>query len=163
MPPHDESQPAQLTLSNLPATDALAARLAALAVAGDIIGLAGELGAGKTTFARAFIRARLGETEVPSPTFTLVQTYENGGAPIWHFDLYRLQNSEEVFELGIEEAFETAISLIEWPEKMIGNAPPDWLELRLDPGDGEEARRATLTPHGPRAANLVARLMAGDG
>ena len=163
MPPRNESPPAQLTLSDLPATGALAARMAALVSAGDIIGLSGELGAGKTTFARAFIRARLGETEVPSPTFTLVQTYEGSGAPIWHFDLYRLQDSEEIYELGVEEAFETAISLIEWPEKMAGDAPSDWLELHLEPGDGEEARRARLTPHGPRSAELLASLMAGDG
>jgi len=159
----DDSQPVVLTLADISATDALAVRLAVLLAAGDIVGLAGELGAGKTTFARAFICARLGETEVPSPTFTLVQTYEGSGAPIWHFDLYRLQNTEEIYELGIEEAFETAISLIEWPEKMVGNEPIDWLELRLDPGDREEARRATLTPHGPRSADLLDRLTSTDG
>jgi len=159
----DESQPFVLTLGDISATEALAARLAALVAAGDIVGLAGELGAGKTTFARAFICARLGKTEVPSPTFTLVQTYEGGGAPIWHFDLYRLQSSEEIYELGVEEAFDTAISLIEWPEKMAGNEPLDWLELRLDPVDGEEARRATLTPYGSRSANLLVRLTAADG
>ena len=159
----DESHPVVLTLGDMSATDALAARLAVLASAGDIVGLAGELGAGKTTFARAFICARLGETEVPSPTFTLVQTYENGSTPIWHFDLYRLQNSEEIYELGIEEAFETAISLIEWPEKMAGNEPSDWLELRLDPGDGEESRSATFTPHGPRSTDLLVCLVAADG
>ena len=92
-----------------------------------------------------------------------MQTYEGSGAPIWHFDLYRLQNSDEIYELGIEEAFETAISLIEWPEKMAGNEPPDWLELRLDLGVGKEARRAILTPHGPRSGGLLARVMAGNG
>jgi len=163
MPLRDVSQPFVMTLGDKLATDALAVRLALLAAVGDIVGLAGELGAGKTTFARAFICARFGSTEVPSPTFTLVQTYEGVGAPIWHFDLYRLQNSEEIYELGIEEAFETAISLIEWPEKMAGHEPPDWLELRLDTGDGEEARSASLTPHGPRSADLLVGLMAVDG
>ncbi len=162
MPLRDVSKPVVLTLEDKSATDALAVRLAVLVAAGDIIGLGGELGAGKTTFARAFICARLGETEVPSPTFTLVQTYEGSGASIWHFDLYRLQSSEEIYELGVEEAFGTAISLIEWPEKMAGNEPPDWLELRLDPGGGEEARRVTLTPHGLRSANLLVGLTTVD-
>ena len=162
MPLRDVSKPVVLTLEDKSATDALAVRLAVLVAAGDIIGLGGELGAGKTTFARAFICARLGETEVPSPTFTLVQTYEGSGASIWHFDLYRLHSSEEIFELGVEEAFGTAISLIEWPEKMAGNEPPDWLELRLDPGGGEEARRVTLTPHGLRSANLLVGLTTVD-
>ena len=162
MPLRDVSKPVVLTLEDKSATDALAVRLAVLVAAGDIIGLGGELGAGKTTFARAFICARLGETEVPSPTFTLVQTYEGSGAAIWHFDLYRLQSSEEIYELGVEEAFGTAISLIEWPEKMAGNEPPDWLELRLDPGGGEEARRVTLTPHGLRSANLLVGLTTVD-
>src|SRR4030095_10715416 len=84
-----------------------ASRVAALARAGDVIGLAGGLGAGKTTFARAFIRARPGGEsagEVPSPTFTLVQVYELPGAPVWHFDLYRLTRAEEAWELGLEEA-----------------------------------------------------------
>jgi tRNA threonylcarbamoyladenosine biosynthesis protein TsaE len=162
MPPAAPSGSTQ-PLADLAATEALARRLAVLAEAGDIIGLGGNLGAGKTAFARAFIRARTGETEVPSPTFTLVQTYEGGGAPIWHFDLYRLQDSAEIYELGIEEAFETAISLIEWPERMAGDEPPDWLELRLEPGAEAGARRAVFTPHGPRAARLLARLIAGDG
>ncbi len=158
----DDPHPFIVALDSLCATDALAGRLAGLAEAGDIIGLAGELGAGKTTFARAFIRARVGEVEVPSPTFTLVQIYENGGAPVWHFDLYRLKNSEEMYELGIEEAFDTAICLIEWPEKMAGNEPADWLEMRLNPGDTEDSRRAAFTPHGARAARLLRRLTARD-
>ena len=158
MPHPDDSPPVIVPLDNLRATDALAARLAGLAEAGDIIGLAGELGAGKTTFARAFIRARLGEVEVPSPTFTLAQIYEDGGTPIWHFDLYRLEDSAEIYELGVEEAFDSAICLIEWPEKMAGNEPEDWLEMRLNPGDTETARRAAFTPHGARAARLLHRL-----
>src|SRR5438132_8708462 len=92
------------------ATAALAARIAALARPGDVIALAGELGAGKTSFARAFIRARTGRDgevaeEVPSPTFTLVQVYELADATIWHFDGYRLCDPEEAWELGIEDAF----------------------------------------------------------
>src|SRR5437016_9040493 len=98
------------------ATAAFAARISALAEIGDVIALKGELGAGKTSFARAFIRARGGAEEVPSPTFTLVQLYELGDATVWHFDGYRLRHPEEAWELGIEDAFCDGISLIEWPE-----------------------------------------------
>ena len=101
------------------ATAALASRVAALVVPGDIIALKGDLGAGKTSFARAFIRAR-GDAheEVPSPTFTLVQIYQTDAVAIWHFDLYRLDAAEEAWELGIEEAFASGVSLIEWPERL---------------------------------------------
>ncbi|HKS89800.1 MAG TPA: tRNA (adenosine(37)-N6)-threonylcarbamoyltransferase complex ATPase subunit type 1 TsaE, partial [Stellaceae bacterium] len=99
------------------ATAALAARLAALARAGDVIALKGELGAGKTSFARAFIRARGGTEDVPSPTFTLVQVYEIGETCVWHFDGYRLRDPAEAWELGIEDAFQDGISLIEWPDQ----------------------------------------------
>ena len=162
MPHPDDSHPLTVPLENIAATDALAGQLAELAEAGDIIGLGGELGAGKTTFARGFIRTRLGDVEVPSPTFTLVQIYENGGAPVWHFDLYRLESSEEIYELGIEEAFDRAICLIEWPEKMAGNEPSDWLEMRLNPGESETSRRAAFHPHGARARELLRRLTARD-
>ncbi|HEY1259264.1 MAG TPA: tRNA (adenosine(37)-N6)-threonylcarbamoyltransferase complex ATPase subunit type 1 TsaE, partial [Stellaceae bacterium] len=97
------------------ATAALAERLAGIAAAGDVIALEGELGSGKTTLARAFIAARGAGEEVPSPTFTLVQTYQAETVSIWHFDLYRLQAPEEAWELGIEEALADGISLIEWP------------------------------------------------
>ena len=88
------------------ATAALATRLARLVRRGDVIALKGELGAGKTVFARAFIQARAGGgEEVPSPTFTLVQVYEMPDAALWHFDCYRLRDPEEAWELGIEDAF----------------------------------------------------------
>src|SRR5687767_4723298 len=93
-----------IALPDLAATERLAQALAARAGAGDVVALWGGLGAGKTTFARAFIHARpggAGVTEVPSPTFTLVQVYDLAGAPIWHFDLYRLANAEDAWELGI--------------------------------------------------------------
>src|SRR5215831_17568551 len=113
------------------ATAALAARVSALAATGDIIALKGDLGAGKTTFARHFIRARGGTEEVPSPTFTLVQVYELGAAPIWHFDLYRIKSSEEAWELGIEDAFSEGISLIEWPERLGSLLPQRRLEIEF--------------------------------
>ena len=126
------------------ATVAFAARLAAVAVAGDIIALKGDLGAGKTSFARAFIRARGSGEAVPSPTFTLVQVYDMAPVAIWHFDLYRLNSPEEAWELGIEDAFGEAISLVEWPERLGSLLPRRRLEITLLFGDRLGARRAAL-------------------
>lgn len=136
--------PPQITL-NLPDADATAAlgeRLAALLQAGDTLLLHGPIGAGKSHLARALIRARLGRMEdVPSPTFTLVQTYETDGPEIWHADLYRLTHPDEVLELGLDDAFATAICLIEWPDRLGSHVPPGALNLRLsDLGDGREAQ-----------------------
>ena len=141
-------------------TERLAQRLAPHAAPGDVIGLCGALGSGKTAFARAFIRARLGrgEEEVPSPTFTLVQLYEHADGAIWHFDLYRLGEADDAYELGIEDAFSGAISLIEWPEKLGAIMPGDWLKVDLAPDEGEEARLVTIKPHGPRAQALARAL-----
>ena len=136
---------AVINLPDEPATSALAARLAAIARAGDVIALNGDLGAGKTAFARAFIRARgaAGE-EVPSPTFTLVQVYEGAGPAIWHFDLYRLTSADEVWELGVEDAFASGISLIEWPDRLGLLLPQNRLDITLDFGDRQEVRRASI-------------------
>jgi tRNA threonylcarbamoyladenosine biosynthesis protein TsaE len=126
------------------ATAALAARISALAEIGDVIALKGDLGSGKTSFARSFIRARHGAEEVPSPTFTLVQIYEVGRAAIWHFDLYRLKSPEEAWELGIEDAFSEAISLIEWPERLGPLLPRRRLEIEFLFGDRPDSRRALI-------------------
>jgi tRNA threonylcarbamoyladenosine biosynthesis protein TsaE len=137
-----------MTIIDLPdkgATAALAARLAAVALPGDIIALSGELGAGKTSFARAFIRAGGGNEEVPSPTFTLVQLYDLPGGAIWHFDLYRLRHAEEAWELGIEDAFRDGISLIEWPERLGLLLPARRLGIALEFGPAPDARRAILS------------------
>jgi tRNA threonylcarbamoyladenosine biosynthesis protein TsaE len=133
-----------IELPNEDATAALAARIAALARAGDVIALKGELGAGKTSFARAFIRARGGSEDVPSPTFTLVQVYELDDAAIWHFDAYRLRDPDEAWELGIEDAFCGGISLIEWPERLGSLVPARRLEITLSDGPAPDARRATI-------------------
>jgi len=142
-------RPPRLLHMDLPdeaATEALAAALAKSARPGDVIALEGDLGAGKTVFARAFIRARgNGLEEVPSPTFTLVQSYELPGGAIHHFDLFRLTDPEEAYELAIEEAFADGISLIEWPDRLGALLPPDRLEVALDAGNEPTARRATLT------------------
>jgi tRNA threonylcarbamoyladenosine biosynthesis protein TsaE len=126
------------------ATHGLAAVVAAMAEPGDVIALKGELGAGKTTFARAFIHARGARDEVPSPSFSLVQVYDAGTATIWHFDLYRLRSPEEAWELGIEDAFCDGISLIEWPERLGHLLPDRRLEIALVFGRGPNARRAFL-------------------
>src|SRR6266851_356070 len=133
-----------IELSDEAATAALAARIAALARPGDVIALKGELGAGKTSFARAFIRARGGVEAVPSPTFTLVQVYELADGPIWHIDGYRLRDPEEAWELDIEDAFREGVSLIEWPERLGPLIPARRLEITLSAGPTPAARRAAI-------------------
>lgn len=135
---------ADTTVLDLPTaaeTEALGQRLSALCRPGDAILLQGPIGAGKSCLARAFIRARLGAaTEVPSPTFTLVQVYEADGTEIWHADLYRLTHPDEVWELGLDQAFETAICLVEWPDRLGRHVPAGALTIRLDAkGDGRQA------------------------
>ncbi len=125
-------------------TEALARRLAPLAQAGDVIALSGDLGAGKTVFARGFIQTLTGAIEVPSPTFTLVQTYEAADAEIYHFDLYRLETPEDALELGIDDAFADGISLIEWPENLGPYLPRGGLRVQIDQSADDTARRITL-------------------
>lgn len=138
------------------ATAGLAARLAQLAREGDVLALRGELGSGKTSFARAFIRAHgSGTEEVPSPTFTLVEEYASPGRPpVFHFDLYRIAKAEDAYELGIEEAFADGITLIEWPERLGALLPAERLDVALAPGALPEARVATLTPSAAWARRL---------
>jgi tRNA threonylcarbamoyladenosine biosynthesis protein TsaE len=117
------------------ATAALGARLGRAARAGDVIALAGDLGAGKTTLARGLIRELTGGgTEAPSPTFTLVQTYAAPRFSIWHLDLYRLNHAAEARELGLEEAVD-GLALIEWPERLGRDLPHARLEVRLSFSD----------------------------
>ena len=128
-------------------TACLARVMAAVMKPGDVIALQGPVGAGKTHFARAFIRARQGDVaeDVPSPTFTLVQTYDDPqGTEIWHADLYRLSHPDELVELGLDEAMRDSIVLIEWPDH--GGALPDPLTLGLEPlADFPELRRIALS------------------
>jgi tRNA threonylcarbamoyladenosine biosynthesis protein TsaE len=136
--------PLTLDLPTPDDTAALGVRLAAVARPGDCLLLEGPIGAGKSHLARAFIQARLGRAEeVPSPSFTLVQVYEAAGVEIWHADLYRLTHPDEVWELGLDDAFAKAICLVEWPDRLGRHVPPDALHLRLEAwGDG---RRAVVT------------------
>jgi tRNA threonylcarbamoyl adenosine modification protein YjeE len=131
------------------ATAAFAEAVAPRLRAGDTLLLEGPIGAGKTHFARALIKARLRaagrDEDVPSPTFTLVQTYDDGGAEIWHADLYRLTGAGEAAELGLDDAFRNAIVIVEWPDRLGPEAPPGALRLTFAEGPAEEARRLTLT------------------
>jgi tRNA threonylcarbamoyladenosine biosynthesis protein TsaE len=114
---------------------------------GDAVCLTGPLGAGKSTLARALVRALTKPDEdVPSPTFTLVQFYEGERLKIAHFDLYRLTDPDEAYEIGLDEALEDGAAIIEWPERLEGRLPPDRLDVEITI-DGD-MRRARLTPHG---------------
>jgi tRNA threonylcarbamoyladenosine biosynthesis protein TsaE len=147
-----------IELEHEQATEALAARVAKATRPRDLVALRGPLGAGKTVFARAFIRQLTGsDTEVPSPTFTLVQIYDGETGPIWHFDLYRLTDPEEIWELGFEEALIDGILLIEWPERLETLLPARRLDLTLEPMNAK-ARRATLDDTGGN--DLIDRLAA---
>jgi len=136
-------------LQNLEATRLIANQLSATLKTGDIITFEGTLGAGKTEFCRALIHAIGYHEDVPSPTFSLLQTYEpelvdQQKPAIWHFDLYRLENSEDVLELGIEDGFDTAITLIEWPDKMGSYLPDGHLKIMLFMGDDEGSRNIKI-------------------
>jgi tRNA threonylcarbamoyladenosine biosynthesis protein TsaE len=144
-----------LFLPDEAATERLGASLAAALAPRDLVALSGELGAGKTCLARAVIAGLMGgPEEVPSPTFTLVQTYETPKGPLWHFDLYRLSAPDEVWELGFEEALAEGMSLIEWPERLGRLLPPMRLDLTLRFADRPGARHADLVGHGSWAARI---------
>jgi tRNA threonylcarbamoyladenosine biosynthesis protein TsaE len=147
-----------LDLPDEAATVSLAGRIAPLARPGDVLALWGGLGAGKTVFARAFIRSRGNPAEeVPSPTFTLVQVYEPGSGitgAVYHFDLFRLTAAEEAYELDIEEAFAHGVSLIEWPDRLGRLLPAVRLDITLTQGSTPDARRADLNGRGSWTARL---------
>ncbi|AFX99606.1 hypothetical protein A1OE_1437 [Candidatus Endolissoclinum faulkneri L2] len=137
-------------LDNLNATHNLAAFLAKRATIGMAILLKGSLGAGKSELARAFVRAWLNEpeAEVPSPSFTIIQSYESTRGSVWHCDLYHLSNLGEIEELGLEEAFDESIVLVEWPYQLGTHLPFNRLELSLEVCDSCEWRIAHLIPYG---------------
>lgn len=123
----------QLELPDLSATQRLGASLAVGLAAGDVISLSGRLGAGKSVLARAIISsANRNETDIPSPTFTLVQTYElANGTPLWHLDLYRIESPEDAMQLGLDDAFIEAVCLIEWPDRLERFLPKTALSIHL--------------------------------
>jgi len=141
------------------ATEALARRLAPIVEPGDVLALWGDLGVGKTVFARAFVRARGDAFEdVPSPTFTLVQVYDpadGSDALTYHFDLFRLESFEEAYELGIEEAFSGGISLVEWPDRLGRLLPAHRLDIKLAEGSAPDARCVVLEGYGDWRARFA--------
>lgn len=147
-------------LADQAATGRFAARVAALLKPGDLVCLSGSLGTGKTVFARSVITALAAKfetpiDEVPSPTFTLVQLYDFPDFMLYHFDLYRIERAEEVFELGIEDALAEGVSMIEWPEKMAALLPTERLDIDLQQGAAENARIATIVPQDGWVARLA--------
>jgi tRNA threonylcarbamoyladenosine biosynthesis protein TsaE len=138
-----------LVLADEAATSALGRALAPSLAAGLAVCLSGPLGAGKSTLARALIRAlTTPDEEVPSPTFTLAQFYQAEDFPLAHFDLYRLTAADEAYEIGLDEALAEGCVLIEWPERLEGALPPDRLDITIEATDGGAARAARLTAHG---------------
>ncbi len=158
----------KLDLPDAAATDRLGQTLARHVGGGDVIALSGDLGAGKTSLARALIQALLAaedrHEDVPSPTFTLVQTYETAKLTIWHADLYRLNNPREVDELGLEDAQESGLLLIEWPDRMGDELPRERLEVELKETDDKEGpkegRCARLTSWGGTWDERIRRIAA---
>jgi tRNA threonylcarbamoyladenosine biosynthesis protein TsaE len=131
-------------LSDESATERLGAALAGRLQHGDVVALRGALGSGKTTLARAILRAACGDPglAVPSPTFTLVEVYDTPRGPFWHFDLYRLEGPDQVFELGWEEARAEGVVLVEWPERLGPLLPADRIDIGLAVENG--GRRALI-------------------
>ena len=132
-----------MILADEAATQALGVALAAVLRAGDVIALSGPLGSGKTTLARALLKALGEEGEVPSPSFALVQPYETLDPPVWHADLYRIEDPSELAELGLDEILTEGALVVEWPERAPG-AWPEALALSLELANGA-ARRLTAT------------------
>ncbi len=153
------SQPVIFQALSEPALRRLAEEIAFALIPGDVLALEGDLGAGKTTFARALIRALSGgtEIEVPSPTFTLVQTYETARFDVAHFDLYRLADPHELLELGLDLALKRGVAVIEWPSRASELLPADRITLTLSDTGEPDTRDAVLTATGP-ARDRIARL-----
>jgi tRNA threonylcarbamoyladenosine biosynthesis protein TsaE len=135
-----------MKLSNEEETAAAGAALARMARAGDVIMLSGPLGVGKTALARGFLAALGHEGEVPSPSFAIVQPYEDIDPPVWHVDLYRIEDASEIEELGLDSAAD-AVLVVEWPERAGADLWPEALSLSLEFGpDGDRILTARVPP-----------------
>jgi tRNA threonylcarbamoyladenosine biosynthesis protein TsaE len=138
-----------MILADEAATARLGEAVAKLLQPGDVVCLSGPLGAGKSTLARALIRAlTTPDEDVPSPTFTLVQFYEGPRLKVAHFDLYRLTDPDEAYEIGLDEALDDGAAVIEWPERLAGRLPPDRLDVEISLAEDTEGRRVRIVPHG---------------
>jgi tRNA threonylcarbamoyladenosine biosynthesis protein TsaE len=153
--------PHSLTLHSAQETAQLAVRLGVLLRPGDCLLLDGPIGAGKTHFSRHLIQSVLHLIEdVPSPTFTLVQTYDTQAGELWHADLYRLTSLDEIEELGLTDAFDTAICLIEWPDRLGTLTPKHALMLRLEPDTKQEMiRHLTFEWTTPRWSQILGQVL----
>ena len=151
-----------LTLEGPTATTRLGFCLSSLLRAGDVVALAGPLGAGKSVLARGIVTALCPhEADIPSPTFTLVQTYEpDDGPPVMHFDLYRLKAPEEALALGIEDAFVDAVCLVEWPERLGSWLPRNVLCIKLERDPSTPKRRVARLSGGARWQQQLGKLAA---
>ena len=136
-----------LTLPHLAATEHLANAIAPALQTGDVVELRGSIGVGKTTFVRALVRSLGCTEEVPSPTFNLLYIYELNSLTIWHFDLFRVERLNDVYELGVEDALETGVSLVEWPDVMQPLFPDERLEIKFSYQPGE-ARHVAIRGYG---------------
>lgn len=148
---------ASLALPDLAATAALGERLARSLEDGDVLGLSGELGAGKTTLVQSIARALGVPAHVPvtSPTFTLHQIYGGGRLVVNHFDLYRIETEAELVSLGLDDVLgREGVAILEWFDRLGAAAPPDCLVVALSI-EGEHARRAELVATGPRARAIL--------
>lgn len=123
----------------------LGARLGRALKSGDIVALIGGLGAGKTTLARGLVQSVLPHETVPSPTYTLVQTYDVPGFTLWHCDLYRLEHPDEAYELGLVDAMGEDVCLLEWPDRLGNLLPDDALKIEITFDDAGDGRRVELT------------------
>ena len=139
--------PLDLLLPHLTATHRLANAVAPLLQSGDVLTLEGRIGVGKTTFVRALLETLGCDEEIPSPTFNLLHTYELKSLTFWHFDLFRIDRLADVFELGIEDALESGVCLIEWPKVMTKLIPTEHLAIEFF-RQGEHSRNVSLRGYG---------------
>ncbi|MDQ7070107.1 MAG: tRNA (adenosine(37)-N6)-threonylcarbamoyltransferase complex ATPase subunit type 1 TsaE [Rhodobacterales bacterium] len=150
----------QLTLTSPEETRKFAHTIAPRLAPGDVVLLQGDIGAGKTHFARCLIQFLLEEPEdIPSPTFTLVQTYPTRLGDLWHADLYRLSHPDEVIELGLTDAFSDAICLVEWPDRLGSLIPDSALTIQFSLpdtlSDTLDTRIITMSWGAPRWDNVL--------
>ncbi len=151
----------EIALIDLKDTEYYASVLAKIAEIGDIITFSGDLGVGKTSFIQSFVKSLSSynkveqEIEVTSPTFNLLHVYDLKKYEVWHFDLYRLKSKQEIYELGIEDAFNSGVSLIEWPEIIEGMLPKDRLEIKMSFREDYHSRLLTLIAYGKWKEKLL--------